>query len=34
MGNNYMSTVWGSDAWYSETYRIKTLCWDRVFIRL
>jgi len=28
MDNNYMSTVLGSGAWYSETYCIKTLSED------
>ena len=33
MDNNYMSTVQGSGAWYFETYCIKTLSGDSVFIR-
>ena len=33
MDNNYMSTVRVSGAWYSETYCIKTLSGDSVFIR-
>jgi len=33
MVKNYMSTLWGSGAWYSEIYCIKTLSGDSVFIR-
>jgi len=33
MDNDYMSTVRGSGVWYSETYCIKTLSEDSVFIR-
>jgi len=33
MDENYMSTVRGSCAWYSETYCIKTLSGESVFIR-
>jgi len=33
MDKNYMSTVQGSGAWCSETYCIKTLSVDSVFIR-
>jgi len=33
MDKNNMSTVRGSSAWYSETYCIKTLSGDSVFIR-
>jgi len=33
MDNNYMSTVRRSGAWYFETYCIKTLSGDSVFIR-
>jgi len=33
MNKNYMSTVRVSGAWYSETYCIKTLSADSVFIR-
>ena len=32
MDKNYLSTVRGSGAWYSETYRIITLSGDSVFI--
>ena len=32
MDNNYMNTVRGSGAWYSETYCIKTLSGENVFI--
>ena len=33
MDKNYMSTVQGSGDWYSETYCIKTLSGESVFIR-
>jgi len=33
MDKNYMNTVRGSSAWFSETYCIKTLYGDSVFIR-
>ena len=33
MDKNYMSTVRGSCAWYSEIYCIKTVPGDIVFIR-
>jgi len=33
MDKNYISTVQGSSAWYSETYCIKTPSGDSVFIR-
>jgi len=33
MDNNYVNTVRGSGAWYSETSCIKTLSWDSAFIR-
>ena len=32
MGKNYISTVQGYNAWYSETYYIKTLSGESVFI--